>query len=63
MNQEYPTQVSKWGIFEVALEGPSEGNPFAEQYLNGIFSSKNESVVTDGFYDGDGIYKIRFLPS
>ena len=63
MNQEYPTQVSKWGIFEVALEGPSEGNPFAEQYLNGIFSSKNESVVTDGFYDGDGIYKIRFMPS
>ena len=63
MNQDYPAQVGKWGVFEVALEGPKDGNPFTEQYLNGIFSSKYESVVADGFYDGDGIYRIRFMPS
>jgi len=63
MNQNYPTQIGKWGVFELTIEGPKEGNPFTEQYLNGIFSSKNESVVVDGFYDGDGIYKIRFMPS
>ena len=63
MNQSYPAQVGKWGVFEITLEGPSEGNPFTEQYVNGIFSSKNERVVTEGFYDGDGVYKIRFMPS
>ena len=63
MNQEYPSQVSKWGVFEAAVEGPSDGNPFTGQYLNGIFSSKYESVVCDGFYDGNGIYRIRFMPS
>ncbi|MBQ9825451.1 MAG: DUF5060 domain-containing protein, partial [Solobacterium sp.] len=63
MNQDYPAQVSKWSVFEITLEGPSEGNPFTEQYLNGIFSGRNECVITDGFYDGEGIYKIRFMPS
>ena len=63
MSTQYPAQVSKWDVFEVAVEGPSEGNPFTEQYLKGIFSSRNESVVADGFYDGDGIYRIRFMPS
>lgn len=59
MRQEYPTEVRKWDIFEVALEGP-EGE--ADNF-KGIFSNKNESVVVDGFYDGDGVYKIRFMPS
>ncbi len=59
MRQEYPTEVKKWEVFEVALEGPSEeGEPF-----KGVFSNKNESVVVDGFYDGEGMYKIRFMPS
>ena len=61
--QNYPAQISKWGVFEISVEGPADGNPFTDQYLNGIFSSKSESVVTEGFYDGNGIYKIRFMPS
>ncbi len=61
--QDYPTEVNRWEVFEVALQGPSSGNPFIEQRLQGIFTGKNESIVTEGFYDGDGIYKIRFMPS
>lgn len=61
--QDYPTEVKRWDVFEVSLEGPSDGNPFLEQKLQGIFTGKNESVVTEGFYDGNGIYKIRFMPS
>ena len=63
MKQEYPTQVKKWDVFEVSLPGPMEGNPFQEQRFQGIFTHKNESVVVEGFYDGQGIYKIRFMPS
>lgn len=63
MSQDYPTNVRKWDVFEVALEGPSDGNPFLDQSLKGIFSSKNQSAVVDGFYDGNGIYKVRFMPS
>ena len=63
MHQEYPTEVKKWDVFEVALAGPSEGNPFLDQSLKGIFTNKNESVVVNGFYDGEGVYRIRFMPS
>ena len=63
MLKEYPASVAKWSVFEAVLEGPSDGNPFTEQRLTGIFTGKNESVVAEGFYDGDGIYRIRFMPS
>ena len=63
MSQDYPTNVRKWDVFEVAVEGPSDGNPFLDHSLKGIFTSKNESAVVDGFYDGDGVYRLRFMPS
>lgn len=63
MSQDYPTSVRKWDVFEVSVAGPSDGNPFLDQSLKGIFSSKNQSAVVDGFYDGNGIYKVRFMPS
>ena len=28
-----------------------------------LFECKNEKKTVDGFYDGDGIYKVRFMPS
>lgn len=46
---------NRWGIYEVALDGPKEGNPFTEQRVTGTFHSINETVSCDGFYDGDGI--------
>lgn len=63
MSQDYPSRVKKWDVFEVSLEGPSDGNPFLEQSLKGIFTSKHQSAVVDGFYDGNGIYRLRFMPS
>lgn len=57
------TAIERWGVFELCLKGPSEGNPFVEQWLRGSFLGKNEQVSVNGFYDGDGIYRIRFMPS
>ena len=54
---------TRWGIYEVALYGPKEGNPFTEQHITGTFHGANETVSCEGFYDGDGIYRIRFMPS
>lgn len=55
--------VERWDIFEVAVSGPADGNPFTEQRFTGTFHGKNETVTADGFYDGDGVYKVRFMPS
>ncbi len=55
--------VERWGLFEVAVQGTAEGNPFTEQKISGTFTGSNECVTVDGFYDGEGIYKVRFMPS
>ena len=59
----YLKTVEKWGIFEVTCDGISMGNPFTERRITGHFTSKGERVTVEGFYDGDGIYKVRFMPS
>lgn len=55
--------VERWGIFEVRLEGTKRGNPFVECWISGEFESEYEHKKVSGFYDGDGIYLIRFMPS
>lgn len=59
----YNTTAERWGIWEVTVHGPSEGNPFTEQKISVRIQSKNEKKCIEGFYDGDGIYKVRFMPS
>ncbi len=60
---KYPETVEKWDVFEVSVPGVRSGNPFVERRIQGIFEGVNEKVSVDGFYDGDGIYKVRFMPS
>jgi hypothetical protein len=54
--------VEHWGVFELILEGPSSGNPFIDVTIGAQFSRQGRVVAVGGFYDGDGIYKIRFIP-
>jgi len=54
--------VEQWGIFELSLEGPSSGNPFVDVNLSAKFKQNDRVYEPEGFYDGDGIYRIRFMP-
>lgn len=54
--------VYQYDIFEIALAGPSVGNPFLEIRFNAAFSLEHRTITVDGFYDGNGSYKIRFMP-
>ncbi|MGO4211015.1 DUF5060 domain-containing protein [Terriglobus sp. 2YAB30_2] len=54
--------IEQWGIFEVALQGPSEGNPFIEVTLSAEFRNQHRTVSVTGFYDGNGTYRVRFMP-
>ena len=54
--------VEQWGIFELSLKGSSEGNPFAEVQLKAEFRRGDRVLAPEGFYDGDGVYRIRFMP-
>jgi hypothetical protein len=56
------SQIEQWGVFEIALKGPSSGNPFTDIQLSAVFTKNNRTIKTFGFYDGNGIYRIRFMP-
>lgn len=58
----YEKTIEQWGMFEWSGKGKSSGNPFADVTIRGRFQGPGEDVTTEGFYDGDGVYKIRFMP-
>lgn len=56
------TEVEQWDIYEIVLNGPSSGNPYMEVEIAAIFKNNEISLIIPGFYDGNGIYRIRFSP-
>ncbi|MFL7811211.1 MAG: DUF5060 domain-containing protein, partial [Anaerolineae bacterium] len=38
------TQVERWDIFELSLDGPQDGNPFIDVSLRARFSYKHRVV-------------------
>jgi hypothetical protein len=54
--------VRKWDMFELSLTGPREGNPFIDVEFGATFEYGNRRVPVTGFYDGDGVYRVRFMP-
>ena len=54
--------VEKWKIFELTLKGPDTGNPFIDARIGGKFIHMKDTLSVSGFYDGNGVYKIRFMP-
>ena len=54
--------AEQWGVYELALRGPATGNPFVDVRLAATFKCKNRTLTVDGFYDGEGVYRVRFMP-
>ena len=61
--QKGENQIEQWGVYETKLSGPSSGNPYMEIELSAVFQNKEECVEVPGFYDGNGIYRIRYSPN
>lgn len=55
-------KAERWGIWEIELQGPSQGNPFVDVALQAEFRFENRALKVQGFYDGDGIYRVRCMP-
>ncbi len=57
-----PQQIAQYGRFELTLPGPSDGNPFVDVTLGATFQHVNRVLEAEGFYDGDGTYRVRIMP-
>ncbi len=47
---------------ELTFRGEVLKNDWARVDLSAVFQNGEEEVKVKGFYDGDGVYKVRFLP-
>ncbi|HSV13388.1 MAG TPA: DUF5060 domain-containing protein, partial [Tepidisphaeraceae bacterium] len=56
------SSVEQWDVFDLQLNGSPEGNPFIDVNISARFSNGADTVSVPGFYDGDGVYRIRFAP-
>lgn len=61
-----PNESSAYRTAEVTFSGPGHGNPLVEVELAAQVTAPTGSARGDhlvsGFYDGDGTYRVRFLP-
>src|SRR5580692_11009139 len=62
-------RAEQWGVTELVIDGPSHGNPFVDVELSALFTDAGGGegaegaeggVRVGGFYDGDGVYRVRF---
>ena len=47
-------EPTRWGLLEIALQGPDVGNPFVDVELSAEFRCGDRSWTVGGFYDGEG---------
>ncbi|WP_235011741.1 DUF5060 domain-containing protein [Bryocella elongata] len=59
---ERSPEVARWEIFHYTVRGPAEGNPFVDVELKAAFRQGHREVEVTGFYDGAGVYMVRFMP-
>lgn len=58
---EWSQRVTRFGRFEVVIDGPSRGNPFVDVELWADIETPSRVTRVRGFYDGAGVYRIRYL--
>ena len=55
--------MERWDMFELTFDGKTDGNPFTDYEIYGTFTNENETKTVEGFYNGNGRYIVRFMPS
>lgn len=55
-------EVEQWEAIELSFAGPSSGNPFLDVQFSVEFRRDYRKLTVAGFYDGEGVYRVRFMP-
>ena len=54
-------RTEQWEMVELTFQGKEEGNPFTDYKIYVELVNEGDRKVICGFYDGGGIYKVRFM--
>lgn len=54
--------MKQYEVFELVLNGQPPEGAEALAEVNAVFSLDGQEKEVKGFYDGNGVYKVRFLP-
>ncbi len=57
-----PKQIEQWGVFELSQTETAAGSPYQDLELRAEFTHGSHTLTVPGFYDGKGVYKVRFSP-
>ncbi|HKJ42872.1 MAG TPA: DUF5060 domain-containing protein [Sunxiuqinia sp.] len=55
-------EIPRWDIFELTIHADAPGNPFIGIGFSATFTNGKETFTPEGFYDGEGDFKVRFMP-
>ncbi|MBR1780785.1 MAG: DUF4038 domain-containing protein [Oscillospiraceae bacterium] len=58
----FPASCERWDVYEISLPGRADGNPFTDWTIWGEFRGPGDVKRVSGFYDGNGVYRVRFMP-
>ena len=54
--------MRQYELFELRMQGPVLTENWAQAEVTAVFEQNGEKTEVKGFYDGDGVYRVRFLP-
>lgn len=60
---EWTAAVGVYDRFELTLRGPADGSPYLDIDLGAMITGPAGTVRVPGFVDGDGIFRVRFMPT
>ncbi len=55
-------KIEQWNRYEIILKHNIKGNGFKDVNLSAKFFNRDTTFIVKGFYDGEDIFKIRFMP-
>ena len=56
-------QINKWDFAEISFKVNADKNYFTQAVFYAIFSNGEKTLKVNGFYDDDGVFVIRFMPT
>ncbi|MBQ8955300.1 MAG: DUF5060 domain-containing protein, partial [Clostridia bacterium] len=54
--------MKQYDMMELTFQAPAPQGSQAAVDLTGAFEKDGKTVAVKGFYAGEGVYKVRFLP-